>query len=161
MGTDTDKLIKNFPYINIPKLAVDTDWWSFRKPAAYDWYYADVLDKPGITGQANDNPSSLFSNYQFVEMTIGGVTSWYDPSYGRVYEGDSLAARQLTFDNQAISGYGVFCKVFVKEAALGDKGVDLNGNGVATDTVWALVLLLRKNELGGTPEVKISTRVGY
>lgn len=60
-----------YPYLNIPGVPL-------RKHTFYDWKFADAKDAPGIPGQGNDNPASLFEKH-FVVL-IDGV--YYDPSYG-------------------------------------------------------------------------------
>lgn len=148
--SDLEKLITAFPYINVPEVDLTMmpppgDWETFRRASGYAWHYADVQDREGIEGQNNRNPASIFSNHQFVEMTVGPNVQWYDPSYGLTYAGATKDDRELAFDDQAIAGYGVLVTLPVKELQV---CVDLNGNGTLLEVVSIPVLLFRKNTLG-------------
>jgi hypothetical protein len=115
----------------------------------YEWIYGDdVQDEAGVRGQGVQNPASLFGNHQFVQVSLGGVTKWLDPSYGLEYEGATDDDRLLDFDNKAIAGYFVIVWATVKEAKLGMMGVDLNGDGDTADEVGAWVLLAKPNPPG-------------
>jgi hypothetical protein len=110
--------------------------------------WGDEQDEVGVRGQGVQNPASLFGNHQFVQVSLGGVTKWLDPSYGLEYEEATDDDRLLDFDNKAIAGYFVIVWATVKEAKLGMMGVDLNGDGDTADEVGAWALLARPNPLG-------------
>ena len=57
------------------------------------------LEAPGIAGQGNPNPPSIFANHALAVVTLNGVTRFYDPSYGRTFT-------DLTqIDQEAMDGY--------------------------------------------------------
>jgi hypothetical protein len=152
-GTEIDRLITTheFKWLNVISLDPSSDPWP-RVAAAgnqYEWIYGgDVQDEVGVRGQGVQNPASLFVNHQFVQVRLGGVTKWLDPSYGLEYEGATDDDRLLDFDNKAIAGYFVIVWATVKEAKLGMMGVDLNGDGDTADEVDAWVLLAKPNQPG-------------
>jgi hypothetical protein len=114
------------------------------------------MDIPGITGQSNSNPASLFGNHQFVQVEVGGVTKWWDPSYGIEYVGTTQSARLLSVDDGSVAGYGVLRLVTIREQVI---GVDLNGDGDLVDAAGnsdlknVVVMLFRQNVIG-TLEMK-------
>ncbi len=105
--------IASHPYLNIPDSPIVL-------PTSYNWKFAEVNDEPGIPGQGNPNPASLFSNHQVV---ISG--QYYDPSYGLKH------ASLEEIDDNAIDGFyrgpGLLP---VDEPAV---NLDLNGDGDKTD----------------------------
>lgn len=60
----------------------------------------NLKDEQGVAGQGNANPHSLFANHVVAQLTVGGVTMLYDPSYGIIYSG--VAALDL----DSIAYYG-------------------------------------------------------
>jgi hypothetical protein len=134
---------------NVPRISADG--------TSYEWLYQQVQDEVGVGGQGVQNPASLFGNHQFVQVSLGGVTKWLDPSYGLEYEGATADDRLLDFDNKAIAGYFVIAWATVKEAKLGMMGVDLNGDGDTADEVDAWVLLAKPNQPGNQLLKSITT----
>lgn len=82
----------NYPYTNT------CDPFTYSKTGKYVWGKEDVQDAPGLAGQCNPNPASLFQRHQVVK--IGGI--YYDPSYGVTYT--SLS----DFRTKAIDGWAVY-----------------------------------------------------
>jgi hypothetical protein len=90
------------PWVNTVAGNVSANWeLLFSTPSfnSYNWTNAEVTDTAGVSGQHNANPASLFGNHQFVRLTVGGVLSYFDPSYGVSYS--SL----LDFDDNYLTGY--------------------------------------------------------
>jgi len=122
---------------------------------SYKWLSgstSDVTDLAGLAGQGGvNNPKSLFGNHQFVQVQVGGVTKWWDPSYGIEYAGTTESARLLAVDDGSVAGYGTVRLMKVREQVV---GVDLNGDGDLVDATGAsditqlYVLLFRKNAIG-------------
>lgn len=70
---------------------------------SYNWDYSEVVDQPGIAGQNNSNPQSIFRDgHMVLEITLRGKTVWLDPSYGKMYEGDTDADRWENFMSRAV-----------------------------------------------------------
>jgi hypothetical protein len=120
---------------NVPRISADGK--------SYEWLYQQVQDEVGVRGQGVQNPASLFGNHQFVQVSLGGVTKWLDPSYGLEYEGATEDDRLLDFDNKAIAGYFVIAWATVRETVVGD----LNGDSKLED-VLAWILLAKQNPAG-------------
>ncbi|WP_165228008.1 hypothetical protein [Aquisphaera insulae] len=116
-----------YPYLNLGFQKKDT---------SYKWDYADVNDDPGIAGQNNVNPASLFNNHQIA--LINGT--YYDASYGVTY------TDLKDMEKKSIAGYfKVQAGYRAKEA---DLGVDLDGNGSKTDVIrYPQAYLFRKVDL--------------
>ncbi len=128
--SDRAAFVAKYPYLNI----VTGDGRPYD-PATnqYSWVHADVEDAAGIVGKGpNPNPASLFEVHALAELEVGGVTKWYDPSYGVIYEGATAEMREADFEGTAVAGFYRRMRATVKESEL---GVDLNGNGNATDVV--------------------------
>ncbi len=101
---------------------------------SYNWTFAEVNDAPGIPGQGNANPASLFNNHQVV---ISG--QYYDPSYG-------IQHASLQSIDDTIDGFYIAGTYPVDEPAV---SMDLNGDGDETDlNVIVNVILFRKNPPG-------------
>lgn len=111
----------------------------------YRWDYLELEDRQGLPGQNNVNPASVFEQHIFVQVELpgSGVTKWLDPSYGVEYVGASHESRLSDFEDNYLDYFAVLGDANVNEAAI---GIDLDGNGVNTDTVKRLVLLARPND---------------
>jgi len=119
----------NYPYLNVPASP-------FLSSNSYNWLFSEVMETPGVAGQGNANPASLFGNHQVVKLG----TQYHDPSYGLQYS--SFA----DIDTGAIAGYYKVTDLVLDETVL---HVDLNNNGNQTDTaVNKLVVLFKKNPAG-------------
>ncbi|MCR4415954.1 MAG: hypothetical protein NUV77_26360, partial [Thermoguttaceae bacterium] len=138
--------IQTYGYLNVLK---GPNWPADLYNAnrnGYEFAFGDVTDTPGFQGKGpNDNPASIFYNHQFCQFTIGTTTIWFDPSYGCYYSGATQEARELDFDDGSVAGYFVTNTANVREWVI---GVDLNGNGVTTDVVQRIVMLIRPNAIG-------------
>lgn len=121
--------IASHPYFNIP-------YSPLILPTSYNWKFAEVSDNPGIPGQGNPNPASLFNNHQVV---ISG--QYYDPSYGLRH------ASLQEIDDNAIDGfYRGPGKLSVDEPVV---KLDLNGDGDMVDLgVDTVAIIFRKNPPG-------------
>jgi hypothetical protein len=98
---------------------------------SYNWDYSEVEDQPGIAGQNNSNPQSIFlDGHMVLEITLRGKTVWLDPSYGKMYEGDTDADRWENFMSSAVDYviYNFWTPAnSINELAV---GLDLNRNGI-------------------------------
>jgi hypothetical protein len=144
-GDPIDVAISNgFTYLNVISITRMSDLPRISADGkSYEWLYQQVQDEVGVRGQGVQNPASLFGNHQFVQVSLGGVTKWLDPSYGLEYEGATEDDRLLDFDNKAIAGYFVIAWATVRETVVGD----LNGDSKLED-VGAWILLARQNPAG-------------
>jgi hypothetical protein len=121
-----------YPYLNIPPQPFPPS--TLVGSSTYNWIFAEVTDATGIPGQGtdNDNPASLFVRH----FDVYRNPSLYDPSYGKMYTGDADLKSQL------VDGFCIITELNLDEP---DIGLDLNGNGNATDTdVPTDVFLFRK-----------------
>jgi len=137
----------------------------------YTWVYADTDDQPGIRGQNNPNPQSIFSDGHAVyEISLRGSTVWFDPSYGKTYEGATDLERWRKFMegvDYVIEGiYTPFGGVkigadgkIVKDLFIFEPGLrlDLNRNGVLDAAPYLpdkFVHIFRKPPMGVEPSIK-------
>jgi hypothetical protein len=103
-------------------------------PTSYNWTFSEVNDAPGIAGQGNSNPASMFNNHQ---VMIDG--QYYDPSYGVQYS-------SLQDIDNSIDGFYIEGTYAVDEPLV---NLDLNGDGDAIDLgVVVNVRLFRINPAG-------------
>jgi hypothetical protein len=121
--------IASYPFLNIPG-------YPLVMPTSYNWKFSEVNDDPGIPGQGNPNPASLFSNHQVV---ISG--EYYDPSYGLRH------ANLQEIDDNAIDGfYKGPGQLPVDEPVVNQ---DLNGDGDKVDLgVITTAIIFRANPPG-------------
>jgi hypothetical protein len=118
-----------YPYLNIQQ-----EPWKLA--TGYQWRYTEVTDAPGVTGQGNLNPASLFQFHYLLKK--GG--KYYDPSYGKEYA--SLDA----FESDGLAGYYLKGLYMVDENLV---NIDLNSNGIYSDSaVETPSFLFQKNQLG-------------
>jgi hypothetical protein len=134
----------DYPYLNVisdpAALFVNETFFG----AVHSYLYNQVTDIEGIEGQGSADPSSIFNNHQFVEHSIGGVTNWYDPSYGVIYSGINEAGRLSSFQG-ALDGLYKIRQISVSEASI---DFDLNDNGTKTDVLLLWCLLTKKKPSG-------------
>ncbi|MEM4205016.1 MAG: hypothetical protein QXS54_13190, partial [Candidatus Methanomethylicaceae archaeon] len=109
-------LVKNWRFNNLGKGdpnrydAVSTDP-SYSRMAAGGGHDlvagSELTDLNGIPGQGNDNPKSIFTNHQVVEIQLPGkpAPEWFDPSYGLRYTPRPGKTLGELFDEEAIAGY--------------------------------------------------------
>ena len=98
---------------------------------SYNWDYSEVVNQPGIAGQNNPNPQSIFEDgHMVLEITLRGKTVWLDPSYGKMYEGDTDVDRWENFMSRLVDYviYNFWTPLdLIDERAL---ELDLNRNGI-------------------------------
>jgi hypothetical protein len=93
IGTIQDRTILNFiPYTLVPDKTNGT--YNFVGTIAFN-------DMPGVAGQGQPNPPSLFPNHYVVR--IGN--SIYDPSYGKRTEGQNLISSIAIYETDSLNGY--------------------------------------------------------
>jgi len=152
-GSELDIIVAAYPYLNVTKDLLWEDLFNDTR-CGYAFRFADVTDNPGVEGKGpNPNPAAIFPDHGLVEYDTALGTVWFDPSYGRAYEGATEEARLLSFEDGnggtpgAVAGYYIRPRyqVNVREAAI---AVDLNGDGDTTDTVPSWVMLIRRNRPG-------------
>ena len=147
-GANSDQIDKEFDL----GLKRDTD-----NNGQYSFFSKNSLkvhEEAGIPGQNEENPYSDFSNHQFViikNQDIAGHT-YYDPSYGKAYEGVSKADLQ-SLEEKIIDGYYRIKTNYpnnnVKEKNEKDLGKDLNGDGKIEDKkvpVWDVYFRKQNND---------------
>jgi hypothetical protein len=130
--------VAGYPYLNISYMTPPDlyfDWDLMEGATSYNWVKPEVTDAPGIEGQGNNNPASIFGNHQIVQ--IG--TTLYDPSYGKTFS--SLA----DIDNQAMAGYFVIRRRQFDESVL---NADINHDGDKNDILEADYLAIQENPAG-------------
>jgi hypothetical protein len=147
-GHDRNALVTEYPYLNV----VPANGVVFEATGSeYLWVYADVDAITGIDGQGpNSNPASLFNQHVVVELTVGGTTAWYDPSYGKKYTGGTKEARELDFEDTAVAGYFVGVGASVREAAI---QTDLDGYPDTDTIVPSQKVYLIKDNPTSTKEI--------
>lgn len=152
--TNTGFLVKNWSFTTDPGKSGDSDYPylnvisnqdglfdpSIFFSTVHTYSYNQVTDEIGIEGQGSDDPSSIFMNHQFVEYTTGGVTTWYDPSYGVIYSGADFASKLSSVEG-ALDGLFHIRQIEVSES---DIDRDLNGNGTKTDVLLLWCLLAKR-----------------
>jgi hypothetical protein len=142
-----DDLVAEYPLFNIVSGAKTFEVGGTE----YLWAYKDVESMAGIDGQGpNDNPLSLFLQHVVVELTVGGTTTWYDPSYGKKYTGSTKEARELDFEDTAVAGYCVAALASVREAAI---QTDLDGDPDTDSIVPSQNAYLIKENTTSTKEI--------
>lgn len=123
VGTSGDP---DYPYFNIPDSP-------YTESKSYKWKFAEVTYTKGTEGQGpNSYPASLFGNHQIVYFD----SKYYDPSYGLDY------ASKEKLEDDAISGY---FKVDWKSIDESIVGLDLNGDGDMTDSIYMRVFFIKRN----------------
>jgi hypothetical protein len=123
-----------YPYVDV----VPGGTHGFINGSSYNFSHADVTDQPGVAGQNNSNPASIFPNHAVVAyVNSSNQTVWYDPSYGGLpCSGDSNDARLLNFQMRSIAGFLVEAdNVSVNQSTL--SGAD-SGTGQVIRTVFFL-----------------------
>jgi hypothetical protein len=123
----------NFPYLNFVPAGTD-----FYGATGFLWTFAEVSDLPGIPGQSNLNPNSLFGNHQVVKF--GTPLVYYDPSYGNTF---------ATLGDMDMTGLSAFIKVdFSRPVYEGAIAFDENGDGDMLDTFAVDAVLIKPNPAG-------------
>jgi hypothetical protein len=91
-GSNTDAATKAmYPYVNTFPItgaySVDpkTPAGAAVKQYVWKWTTNDITKNAGIAGQGNPNPLAAFINHVVAQVTVGGVTQFFDPSYGTTY----------------------------------------------------------------------------
>lgn len=119
------------------------EWFGGTKAGATP---GNLLPAQGV----NNNPASMFSAHQLVEMVSGDAASgftvtWYDPSYGKEYErtaSTEAAARSAVLDDfvsNSVSAVYMDATTALREWKVaklqGGEGVDLNGDGIMANQI--------------------------
>jgi len=130
-GTSGDATL---PYVNYVLGSPFRSSW-------YEWNYAEVtdVDAGDAPAQSNDHPASFFYNH--VVVKIG--SRYYDPSYGAIH--DTLQ----DFDDE-LSGFYEIDELNTSE---NDIGIDLNGDGQMSTTVWAVSRVKLKKNPNGNDDI--------
>ena len=74
---------------------------------AYNWIAKSVVAQPGTLGQGGSKPPQDFKDHQIVQLSLGGKTILFDPSYGgNPYTGGSLQDQANAFATRSLSYLG-------------------------------------------------------
>src|SRR5262249_25044667 len=98
----------NAPYVNVYTTLVHP--FTFNPATGWNYTWLNqagiatpaMTKLPGVKGQGNANPLAFFRDHAVTELTINGVSTLFDPSYGTVVTGNSEDELLLKLQNASL-----------------------------------------------------------